>query len=188
MMRKKIGILLENRFIDKEIRYYAQRFPKEDYEVVFMTRLWGQPQLTFKGMDENTDWVVSNSFENLKARDLKEYAAIILPAGYVADFLLYTEKPKKKSPAVKFIEKVMMDKSIIKGFICHSLWIAGPLSKTFQGRKVTCHNNIISHVENAGMKYVNADVFEEDDLVTARTGGDFEPFVDAILKKIKDIA
>jgi protease I len=187
-MRKKIGILLENRFLDKEIQYYEERFPKEGYEVIFLTRLWGQTQLTFRGMDENTEKIVSNSFETLNAKDLKEFAAIILPAGYVADFLLYEEKPKLKSPAVKFIETVMKNKLIVKGFICHSLWIASPSKDIFENRKVTCHNNIISHVENAGMRYVDATIFEDNDLITARTGGDFEPFVDKILMKLKSIA
>lgn len=180
-MRKKIGIFLENRFIDKEIQYYADFFPKEGYEVHFLTRLWGQTQLEFHGMEEQTPWVVQESFEELTEEDLTDYAAIIMPAGYVADYLLYEGTPKVKSPAVCFLERIAKDSKIVKGFICHALWIAGPLKETFSGRKVTCHNNIISHVENAGMIYQDADVYVDDDIVSARTGGDYEAFAKEVL-------
>ncbi|MDD3415561.1 MAG: DJ-1/PfpI family protein [Lachnospiraceae bacterium] len=183
-MKKKIGVLLENRFIDQEIIYYANRFPEAGFEVVFLTRLWGQDELTFKGMELGMSFSVHNSFENITEEQLKEYAAIILPAGYVADFLLYSEKPKEKSPAVLFIEKIMRNKELIKGFICHSLWIAGPSKDTFSGRKVTCHNNIIAHVENAGMIYEDKDICRDDDLITARTGGHFTYLAKAILEAI----
>jgi protease I len=46
---KKIGILMEGDFYEPEIFYYQRRFPEEGAEVHFLTRLWGQPALTFKG-------------------------------------------------------------------------------------------------------------------------------------------
>lgn len=186
-MRKKIGILIENRFIDKEIFYYQARFAEEGYEVVLLTRLWGQTQLTFKGLELQAEITVNNSFENLTEDELSEYAAVITPAGYVADYLLYTEDACHTiSPACKFLLDIMKDKNIVKGFICHALWIAAPIKDAFAGRVVTCHNNIVHHVKNAGITYVNADVrVDGEDLVTARTGGDYPQFVRAILERIK---
>lgn len=186
-MGSKIGILLENRFIDKEIRFYSEYFPKAGYELHFLTRLWGQKELTFIGMEEQTAWVVKESFEELREEELKQYAAVIIPAGYVADYLLYEGTPKIKSPAVCFLEQIMEKLQMIKGFICHALWIAGPLKDTFSGRKVTCHNNIISHVENAGMIFQDADVYEDGDIITARTGGDYEAFANAIDKRVNSL-
>lgn len=128
---------------------------------------------------------VNRSFELISEKELEEFAAMILPAGYVADFLLYSEKAKEISPAALFLKKVMENKDIVKGFICHSLWIAGPIKKSFEGRKVTCHNNIISHVENAGMEYIDIDINVDNDLITARTGGHFSQLAKAIIDKIK---
>ncbi len=183
-MEKKIGVLLENRFIDKEIIYYSERFKEEGFETVFLTRLWGMDELTFKGMELGLEMKVNHSFETVSDKELDEYAAIIVPAGYVADYLLYSEKPKEKSPAVCFIERIMKRKDIIKGFICHSLWIAGPLKDVFSGRHVTCHNNIISHVENAGLMYEDKDIYVDGDIITARTGGDFAKFASEIISRI----
>lgn len=184
-MRKKIGILIENRFIEKEIFYYQARFAEEGYEVVLLTRLWGQQQLTFKGLEYGAEITASHSFEHLSPEDLKEYAAIITPAGYVADYLLYSEKVCEMSPAAAFIASIMKDKNIIKGFICHSLWIAAPLKEVFAGRVGTCHNNIISHIKNIGMNYANQDIRVDEDMVTARTGGDYPMFARTILERIR---
>jgi len=106
-MGKKIGILLENRFIDREILYYQTRFAEEGLGPVFLTRLWGQEALTFRGMELGQEMTVRSSFDTLSESGLSEYGCILVPAGYVADYLLYSEKPKEKSPAVQFIERVM---------------------------------------------------------------------------------
>lgn len=189
MKRNKIGILIENRFISKEIQFYMQWLEGEGYQVVFLTRLWGNHSLNFKSIEMDMDLKVTHSFENMDDEELKSYGAIIVPAGYVADYLLYTEKPGGQSPACKFIDRIMHDKDIVKGFICHSLWIAGPDKDSFKDRTVTCHNNIISHVTNAGMKYEDSDVVKDHDLVTARTGEDYRQFAlrisEAIKKKAK---
>lgn len=184
-MEKKIGILLENRFIEREVFYYQSFFETEGWKVEYLTRLWGQPRLTFKGLEYQAEITVDHSFENLSDEALAEYAAIIVPAGYVADFLLYTEKPGDVSPAGRFLERVMAKPEITKGFICHSLWLAGPIKDSFAGRRVTCHNNIVSHVRNAGINYVDADVVTDGDLITARTGGHHGVFAKAILSNLK---
>ncbi len=184
-MGKKIGILLENRFIDREILYYPARFSEEGFEPVFLSRLWGMDKLVFRGMELGFEQEVDHSFETLAGDALDSYAAVIVPAGYVADYLLYSEKPKENSPAVCFLERLMERKDILKGFICHALWLAGPLKAVFSGRHVTCHNNIISHVENAGMVYVDQDICVDGDLITARTGGDFARFAKEIMERLK---
>lgn len=184
-MSGKIGILIENRFIEKEILYYQGRFAEEGLEVVLLTRLWGQPQLTFKGLELGMEATASKSFEEITAKELEEYSAIIVPAGYVADYLLYSETPKAVSPAAKFVKMAMDNKNVIKGFICHSLWLASPIKEAFANRTVTCHNNIISHVENAGISYEDCDVKVDGDLITGRTGGDYVKFAKTIVDAIK---
>ena len=184
-MAKKIGILVENRFIEKEIFYYKTFFETEGFEVVFLTRLWGQKSLTFKGLEWQAELTCDHSFENMTSEELSDYAAIIAPAGYVSDYLLYAEKAGEVSPAAAFIKRVMADKAIVKGFICHSLWLASPVKEAFAGRLVTCHNNIISHVLNAGISFCDKDVCVDGDLVTARTGGHHGVFAKEILAQIR---
>ena len=40
---KKVAVLIESDFYEKEIFYYEHRFPEEGMEVHFLSRLWGQP-------------------------------------------------------------------------------------------------------------------------------------------------
>ncbi|HEX2953481.1 MAG TPA: DJ-1/PfpI family protein [Bacillota bacterium] len=178
---RKIGILLENRFNDQEIIYYANRFLEEGYEVSFLTRLWGQPKVTVKGLELGMPWVVDQSFENISDYDLKNYVAMIVPSGYVADMLRYTERPGDLSPAVQFIKRIMEKKAMIKGFIGHGLQIFDPIPDSIRGRHVTCHNNIVGSLKNAGGVFVDEDIVIDEDVITARAGTNFARFARSII-------
>ena len=45
----KIAVLIESDFYEHEIWYYNYRFPEEGAKLHFLSRLWGQPSITFKG-------------------------------------------------------------------------------------------------------------------------------------------
>ena len=182
---KKIGILLENRFIDQEIIYYSHRFDEEGATTEFLTRLWGQPQLTFKGIELGMEITVDKSFEEIDDNELGTYSAIIVPAGMVADMLRYAEKPGDLAPAVQFMKRAMANKSIIKAAICHALWIFDPIPEVIRGRNVTCHNNIIGSVKNTGANYVDQDVVIDDDLITVRTGGMFAKLARTLINELE---
>src|SRR5207302_1465592 len=82
---KKIGILLESDFYEKEIFYYEHRFPEEGAEIHFMTRLWGQPSLTFYGHEYKVPFDCRESFENMDDATLRSFSAIIVPSAIVSD-------------------------------------------------------------------------------------------------------
>lgn len=180
----KIGILIENRFIDHEIIYYSKRFEEEGLHTEFLTRLWGQERLTFKGIELGMEMTVEKSFENIDEEKLREYAAVIVPAGYVADMLRYSEKPGDIAPACQFMIRAMKDKSLIKAAICHSLWIFDPIPDVIRGRKVTCHNNVIGSVKNTGAIYLDQDIVIDEDLITARTGEMYSRLARTIINEI----
>jgi protease I len=46
---KKIGILFEGDYYENEIFYYKLRFTEEGVDLHFLTRLWGQKNITFHG-------------------------------------------------------------------------------------------------------------------------------------------
>lgn len=181
---KKVAILMESDFYEPEIFYYQRRFPEEGVEVHFLTRLWGQPSLTFKGHEYHIPLEVSTSFEGMDDGALREYAAVIVPAGMVADRLRYTEEVDRLPPAVKFLKRAFAQKSVIKGIICHGMWLAAPAPELVRGRRVVVHNNLLGDVRNMGAKYVDKDVVVDEDLVTARTGGHCHLFARQIIELI----
>lgn len=168
---KKIGILVESDFYEHEIFYYEHRFPEEGLELHWLTRLWGQPSLTFYGHEYRAPFTCNRSFENMSDEELRSYSAIIVPSAIVSDRLRYTEDVTKPAPAVEFISRAFAEKGIVKGIICHGLWLISPVPELVRGRPVVCHNNLIGDIRNMGAIYTDQDVVVDDDLVTARTGG-----------------
>lgn len=183
-MRYKIGILIESDFYEPEIEYYQKYFKDAGFEVHFLSRLWGNSELTFKGHEERKHFKCNESFENIDDIALKSYAAIIVPAGYVADRLRFTDDVKKLPPACTFLERCFADKELVKGIICHGAWLMAPISYLVKGRKMVVHNNLLGDAKVMGIDYVNQDVVVDNDLVSARTGGEYLPFAQAIVETI----
>jgi protease I len=178
---KRIGVLLESDFCEYEIWYYKLRFPEEGAAVDFLTRLWGFESLTFKGHDHQVPMECKLTFENMSDEKLRSYAAIIVPAGFVADRLRYSEAIDKLSPAVEFLKRAFAQKTIIKGILCHGMMLTSRIPEVVKGRRVVCHNNLYGDVINMGAVYVNQDVVVDGDLVTGREAGCCAHFTRAII-------
>lgn len=184
-MKNKIGILFESDYYENEIFYYQFRFKEAGYEVHFLSRLWGTGGITFSGHEFKAPFFCNESFENLSDVDLDSYATIIIPAGMVADRLRYTEDINKIPPACVFMQRVFARQDILKGVICHGLWLLSPIAEVVRGRRMTVHNNLIGDAHNYGVNYVDADVVVDNDLISARTGGHCYLLVSEILKTLE---
>jgi protease I len=202
---KKIAVLLETEFIPDEIATYQKRFAELGATVHLMSRLWGQEKATFVSDVDDTKKSlhyldVSIDFQNV---NLNDYAAVIMAANYTSVRLRYFEPPKgqpispeqtRTAPAVQFFAKAMANAKIIKGFLCHGLWILTPMPELLKGRKVICHEVMLADVVNAGAIYVPPPVDSQPndprnivvdrDMVTGRAGHDVEAFIDAIAQSI----
>ena len=179
--KMKIGVLLEADYYEKEIFYYEHRFPEDGFDLHFLSRLWGQTALTFTGHEWKVPFEVRESFENMSDEELRSYSAIIVPSGIVADRLRYTEDVNKIPPATEFLKRVFAEKQIIKGIICHGMWLVAPATELVRGRRVVVHNNLIGDAKAYGAVYVDQDVVVDGDLVTGRTGGHCHLFARKII-------
>lgn len=179
---KKIGILFEGDFFENEIFYYKYRFPEEGAELHFLTRLWGQDKLTFLGHEYRAPMECWESFENMTDEELASYDAIIVPSGMVSDRLRYTEDVEKIPPATEFLKRAFANPAILKGIICHGLWLTAPATELVKGKRLTCHNNLIGDARAYGAQYVNEDVVVDGDLVTGRSGGHAHLFAKKIIE------
>ena len=179
---KKIGILFEGDFFENEIFYYKYRFPEEGAELHFLTRLWGQSKLTFYGKEYKAPMDCWESFENMSDEELATYDAIIVPSGFVSDRLRYTEDVDKLPPATEFLKRAFANKNILKGIICHGLWLVAPVTELVKGRPLVCHNNLIGDARAYGAIYTNEDIVADGDLITARSGGHAHLFAKKIIE------
>lgn len=181
---KKIAVLIESDFYEHEIWYYHYRFPEDGAELHFLTRLWGQSAITFQGHEYHAPFECRESFEGMSDEELRSYAAVIVPSGIVSDRLRYTEDLAKLPPATEFLKRAFAEPGILKGIICHGLWLTAPATELVRGRRLTCHPNLHGDAIAYGAQFVDEDVVVDgDDLVTGRTGGHAHLFA----RKIIDI-
>ncbi|MBG1270199.1 DJ-1/PfpI family protein [Nostoc sp. WHI] len=191
----KIGVLIEEHFDESEYQRFNIFFPEHGYEVEYISNLWNQEKLIFKGNDHTAEVTVTVDVNNI---NLADYKGILLIGGYAMDRLRYQVHPKpgqpNQSPAVEFLRKAVkaMDTDNLKiGTICHSLWLFCADPKLIKGRKVTCAHNIICDVENAGGIVVyegnqTPGVYIDGNLISSQHPGVVEEFMQAFLEKIEN--
>jgi protease I len=182
---KTIAILMESDYYEPEIWYYRARFKEAGLHVRFLTRLWGNAQIEFTGHEYRAPFVCNGSLEAMSDGELQSLAAVIVPSGMVADRLRYTEDPAVLPPATQFLKRVFAVKGIVKGIICHGMWLVAPAPELIAGRRAVVHNNLLGDLKAYGGVYVDEDVVVDDDLVTARTGEHCHLLAHTILERLQ---
>ena len=126
-----------------------------------------------------------------------------MAANYTSVRLRYFQPPAgypispahtRTAPAVQFFAKAMANPQIIKGFLCHGLWILTPVPELLAGRRVICHEVVLADITNAGAIYLPPppdsaandprNIVIDGDLVTGRAGHDVNAFIEAIAHQI----
>lgn len=185
MNRPRIAILMESDFYEPEIWYYRFRFQEAGIDARFVTRLWGQASLTFHGHEYRAPFECDGDLEALDDGALAELGALIVPAGMVADRLRYTEDLDRTPPAADLLKRAFAVPSLVKGIICHGLWLAAPVTEVVKGRRLTCHPNLHGDARAYGATFVDDDLVIDGDLITARTGGHAHLLAGAIVERLK---
>jgi protease I len=195
----KIGVIIEDHFDQTEFRMFNDYFPKQGYEVEYISHLWGQPELHFGANPDDGDYVnvekvtVTKEINDVSPDDYKGFICI---GAYAMDRLRYQTNVKKgqknQAPAVAFLRKVIDNQNLRLGTICHSMWLFCADSDLIKGRKVTCAHNIICDVENAGAEVIyegdaTADLVIDGNIVSAKHPGVTQQFMEAFIKEIESI-
>jgi protease I len=192
--RGQIAVVIEEHFDETEYRHFNEVFPQNGYDVTYVSNLWNQPSLTFKGNEHTAEVTVTVDFTQVEPTD---YAAIILVGGYAMDRLRYQTATypgqPNQSPAVQFLRKAVeaMDQDRLKiGTICHSLWLFCADPPLLHGRRVTCAHNIVCDVENAGGTVVydggeTVSSVVDGNLIAAKHPGVVDEFTEILLDELK---
>ena len=141
---KKVAVLVETEYIPDEIKQYQSFFGALGAKVELLTYLWGQKERTIVSdvtepnkMPETL--VVSKDVADANPND---YAIVLCAANYVACRLreippmgsLGSAEELRSPSAVRFMASAMMNPSIVKGFLCHALWLMTTCSELLKGR------------------------------------------------------
>ena len=132
----KVAVLTETEFIPEEMHYYREQFPKLGARVDFITQRWDEWPRTLvsdvtKPGEQPQTMTVNLDVSEL---DFRDYDIVLQAANYTAVRL--REIPPqgshgsvadtRKVPAVKFFADAMRNRRIVKGALCHGLWILTP--------------------------------------------------------------
>lgn len=198
----RVAVVIESQFIPSELQAYREVFAKHGLQVHFVSRFWGSNEETFireverdNQLDDNFNQTTVKDLETATATydiekiDPSDYAAIIMAANYTSVRARYY-KPENETtrttPVVRFFAEAMKNKNIVKGALCHALWILTPLPELLAGRKVICHEVLRADVENAGGIFTPTEngIHVDDDLVTGNSGHLAPLFAETIVSEI----
>lgn len=190
---KKVAVLVETEYIPEEVNYYQEFFTEHGAQVDFLTNLWGASERVLVSDVDSVDkplqsMVVKNDVADANPND---YVIVLCAANYVACRLReippmgsLADPSLVRSPAaVRFMASAMMNPQIVKGALCHALWILTPVPELLKDRKVICHTVVLADVINAGGIYVPDEmhVVVDRDLVTGRSAADLELYTETLL-------
>jgi protease I len=200
---KKIGVLVEHKFIPEEINAYQNGLTILGAEVEFLSRIWydtyrPESATFYSDVDplDSQPWQSPHSIT--VSRDISQvspndYAAVIMSANYTSVRLRWTTEPRsadlrawvKSAPVVAWFADAMKNRRIIKGALCHGLWILTPNPDLLRGRKVVCNPVVLADILNCEAQVtLNEKVVVDDDLVTGYSKHEVLPFIQAISKQI----
>ncbi len=197
---KKVAVLVETEYIPEEINFYQTFFTRYGAQVDYLTQLWGQPErYLVSDVDSESKqlqkMLVKNEVADVNPND---YAIVLCAANYVACRLreippmgsLGNPDLVRSPAAVRFMAGAMMNPQIVKGALCHALWILTPLPELLKGRKVICHTVVLADVINAGGEYVPdpSHVVVDRDLVTGRSAADLELYGETLVATYNRLA
>jgi protease I len=204
---ERIAVIVENKFIPEEIEAYRSGFALLGAEVEFVSRLWYgdfRPEsATFYSDVDPLDDAPWESPHRLEVRrDIStlrsgEYAAVIMSANYTSVRLRHADLPQdlaqfnasdlvRSAPVPRFFAGLMAEPKVVKGALCHGLWILAPYPELLQRRRVICHPVVMADILNCGAEIVaNPEkVVTDGDLVTGFSKHEVVPFIAAVARQV----
>lgn len=167
---KKIAILLENLFDERELIYPYYRLLEEGYEVDLVGTKKNAKYSSKVGLIETS----THSSEEVSSKD---YDAVVIPGGFSPDYM------RRCKATVDFVKDMDRENKLIAA-ICHGPWMLASCCD-IKGKNVTGYSSIKDDLINAGGRYIDEAVVEDGNLITSRTPKDMTAFLKAIINHLK---
>ncbi len=166
---KRVAILLEDLFDERELFYPYYRLLEEGYEVHLVGSQRDTVYTSKAGVTEKS----THSSEEVKAED---YDAVVIPGGFSPDNM------RRTRATVDFVKQMdKLEKPIAA--ICHGPWMMVSACD-LKGKKATAFYSIKDDILNAGAEYLDQELVVDGHLITSRTPKDLPAFLKAIISKL----
>lgn len=167
---RRIAILIEDLFDDKELIYPYYRMQEAGFTVDFIGSMGNHMYKSKFGMPIKSD---------LASKDISatDYEAVIIPGGFSPDYMRRTQT------TIDFVRAMdTLGKPIAS--ICHGPWLMISACQ-LKGKHLTGFHSIKVDIENAGASYLDQAVVIDGHLITSRTPADLPLFVRTLIEKLQ---
>ena len=166
---KKIAVLLENQFDERELIYPYIRLLEEGYEVHLVGTEKDKEYKSKAGLVQKS----THSSDNVSSKD---YDGVIIPGGFSPDYM------RRCKATVEFV-KAMNEENKLIAAICHGPWMLASCCD-LKGKRLTSFFSIKDDLVNAGAEYVDEEVVIDGNIITSRTPKDLPAFMKAVIKNL----
>ena len=166
---KKIAILIEDLFNERELIYPYYRLLEEGYEVHLVGPKKDAVYTSKSGLTEKS----THASNEIRAED---YDGVVIPGGFSPDFM------RRTKATVDFVREMdKLNKPVAA--ICHGGWMLASACN-LKGKKVTSFFSIKDDMVHAGAEYVDEEVVVSGNIITSRNPNDLPVFLKAIIEKL----
>src|SRR5699024_1503433 len=149
---KKVAVLVENLFDERELLYPYYRLLEEGYEV----HLVGTDKDTVYSSKQGVTEESTHASRDISAKD---YDGVVIPGGYSPDQM------RKCKATIEFVREMDKANKPIAS-ICHAGWILASACD-IKGKTVTSTPTIKDDLINAGANYVDEEVVVDGNIITS---------------------
>jgi len=166
---KKIAILIEDLFNERELIYPYYRLLEEGFEVHLVGPKKDAVYTSKSGLTEKS----THASNEIRAED---YDGVVIPGGFSPDFM------RRTRATVDFVREMdKLNKPVAA--ICHGGWMLASACN-LKGKKVTSFFSIKDDMVHAGAEYVDEEVVVSGNIITSRNPNDLPVFLKAIIEKL----
>lgn len=166
---KRIAILIEDLYDDKELIYPYYRLQEAGFQVDLIGSVANNTYKSKFGMPLKSDYA---------SKDVSplDYDGVIIPGGFSPDYM-------RRCPAtIDFVRSIDQQQKVVAS-ICHGPWLMISACN-LKGKNLTGFHSIRVDIENAGATYLDQSVVVDGHLITSRTPADLPDFTKAIIEKL----
>ena len=166
---KRIAILIEDLFNERELIYPYYRLLEAGYEVHLVGPKKDAVYTSKSGLTEKS----THASNEISAED---YDAVVIPGGFSPDFM------RRTKATVDFVREMdKLNKPVAA--ICHGGWMLASACN-LKGKKVTSFFSIKDDMVHAGAEYVDEEVVVSGNIITSRNPNDLPVFLKTIIEKL----